>query len=432
MLLSDPIKLRSSTVIESYRDARWIPHRYGDLSSSPQSLVQLSDTLFVWGEGNGRVSGVQIDGQNTVGYKSYTGPDKTGRTVCFVELAAPLPTGAEITATGYGVLSERNGRLIENPADVLRDVFRWNDYEINDRIESGLNQLRSQCAAEDLRIAGTVGSGGTLRAAINEIVRSIGGGWASGNFWLHPQPEVLQAVPANTIARLRDAKVERCEADRRNAFAQLRIEFDDQSYQAKHRQAVVVRARPSYDDRASEQVLLAPWLRTQAAALAVAKRYLRRATGQVFEVQIDAEIPAQPLREGDVFAMESARFPVAGLQWLTVLAAYRREARLQLMCELIVPQAVQAFDIVSRTVAGGITQLPAVEVEIRDGNVRFTVFGDDGKPLPKVRVSLNGAAAKLSDANGLVIFPKPAVPGLYTLYVYRTGSVPVELPVNIP
>lgn len=432
MLLSDPIKLRSSTSIDSFLDARWIPHRYGDLSKSPQSLVQLSDTLFIYGEGACRVDGVQISGQQVQGFNWRVGPDSTGKTVTFVELASPLPSGEEITATGYGKPSLRDGRTIENPADVLSDLFVWNEYRVTPQLEVALSRLRAQCAAEDLRIGGSVQSGGTLRAAINEIVRSIGGGWSVDAFWLHPQRDLFSSPPSTMASRFPNAIVERCEASRQNLFGELRVEFDDQSYQARHRQALVMRARPSYDARRSNLVLLAPWLRSQSAAMAVAKRYLSRGAARVYEVQLNVDMVADLARPGDVFALESPKFPVSGLQWLTVIAVYRRGAAATLICELLLPNANQVFDIVSRTVTGDVTQLPSVELEVRDGSVRFTVFDDDGKPLAKTRVSLAGSTVRLTDANGLAVFPKPPEPGVYTLYVYRTGSVPVEIPVSIP
>ncbi|MGL4232677.1 MAG: hypothetical protein ACRCWJ_15035, partial [Casimicrobium sp.] len=237
MLLSDDVPLRSSTEINEFRDGAWIPWGFGDLSKSPQTLVQLSDTLFIYLDGAAKVTGVQIDGQETLGFDWRVEPDRAGKTVTFIELAAPLPTGAQITATGYGYVSERNGALIENPADVLEKIFALSRFTPNMRMVAGLARLRSECAAEGLVIGGRVSSRETLRAKINEIMRSIGGGWCTENFWLHPSDEVFAPPPPTMENRLLEGRVASIVAKSQSAFSRVAIEFDDQSYAAKNRQA---------------------------------------------------------------------------------------------------------------------------------------------------------------------------------------------------
>jgi hypothetical protein len=429
MLLSDEIPLRSSTDINQYRDGAFIPWVYGDLSNSPQSIVQLSDTLFIYADGAARVVGVQIDGQETVGFNARVESDTSGKLATFIELAAPLPTGAQITATGYGYVSERNGALIDNPADVLDDIFKRCAYVANLRMVSGLSRLRSESAKEGLTIGGRVTSRETLRAKINEIMRSIGGGWCTENFWLHPSDEVFTPPPLTMENRLLEGRVQSVQAKAQNSFSRVAIEFDDQSYASKNRQALTYAVRPSFDDRAITVRLLAPWLRTERAAAAVAKRMLRRGAARVFEVVIDESLVDEPLRIGEVFATASPRLPESGLQWLTVIAAPRLGRRSSLTCELVLPIAGQVFDIVSRTTASGATQLPAFEVSSEGNQHTITVYDATGKPVKNARVSIDGAPPLLSNAQGKVTFT--AARGRHVAYVELPGKLPVEMPFEL-
>ncbi|MGL4230068.1 MAG: hypothetical protein ACRCWJ_01760 [Casimicrobium sp.] len=429
MLLSDDVPLRSSTEINEFRDGAWIPWVFGDLSKSPQALVQLSDTLFIYADGAAKVLGVQIDGQETLGFDWRVEPDRTGKTVTFIELAAPLPTGAQITATGYGYVSERNGALIENPADVLEKIFALSRFTPNMRMIAGLARLRSECAAEGLVIGGRISSRETLRAKINEIMRSIGGGWCTENFWLHPSDEVFTPPPPTMESRLLEGRVASIVAKSQSAFSRVAIEFDDQSYSAKNRQALTLAVRPSYDDQGVTVRLLAPWLRTERAAIAVAKRYLRRGSGRVFEIVIEESLVDEPLRIGDVFATKSPRFPEPGLQWLTVIAAPRVGRRSALTCEMVLPIANQAFDIVSRTTASGATQLPAFEISSEGNSHTLTVYDQSNKPVKNARVSIDGAPALLSNAQGKVTFT--AGRGVHVAYVELPGKLPVEMPFEL-
>ena len=429
MLLSDPIPLRTSESLNAYRVAAALPWWFGDLTHSPQALVQLSDTEFLAADHAMTITAVQIDGQNVQGYAASSATDSTGATYTVVTLSAPLPTGAQITACGTGERSPRTGALIESPADVLERIFQRSGYTITDAIYQGLYQLRSQCAAEGLVIAGRVPFAVTLRVKINEIMRSIGGGWCSGNFWLYPTLEALATVPANAPERLPGATVSACVATADASYDTLNLKFDDQSYVAEHRQAIKLRARPSLGEGRATVTLLAPWLRSMRAATLVAQRLLTRASGEAYVLTIDAS-PVEPaVIIGEVIALQSPRLPQAGLWPVTVITAERINAATKLLAELLIAQPNLVFDLISRTIAGDITQLPAVEVAFANGIAKFTIVDATGKPLTAARCTLDGVTPLRTDNQGVVRFP--ATPGAHVLSVEAAGYQPFSLPFTL-
>ena len=426
MLLSDPIPLRTSESLNAYREASALPLWFGDLRHSPQALVQISDTEFLAADHAMTITAVQIDGQDVQGYGWGTATDGEGVTYTVVTLTAPLPAGTQITACGLGELSPRTGALIENPADVLERIFQRSGYTITDAIYQGLYQLRSQCAAEGLVIAGRVPFAVTLREKINEIMRSIGGGWCSGNFWLYPTLDAVTAVPANTPERLPGALVSACVATADASYDTLHIKFDDQSYVANHRQAIKLRERPSLGEGRATVTLLAPWLRSMRAATLVAQRLLTRASGEAYVLTIDASPVDPPVIEGEVIAVQSPRLPQAGLWPVTVIVGERINAQRKLLAELIIALPSLVFEVVSRTIAGDITQLPAVEVAFANGIATFTIVDGNGKPITNARCTLDRVTPLRTDNQGVVRFP--STPGAHVLSVAASGYQPFSLP----
>lgn len=430
MLLSDDVPLRTSEVIDAYREAALLPWGYGDCSRSPQAVVRLSDTRFlVLDHPCKAVTGAQIDGQESQGWQASAFTDATGHTSTVIDFASAVPLGAEVTATWLGMQDARTGALIENPGDVIESILRRSGFDIAPSMLDGLYRLRADAAAEGLTIGGRIGAAVSLRAVLNGIVRSIGGGWSSESFWLHPAAQVGSAPTADDEGRLPYAVVGEVTAHYETSFSTLRVKFDDQAYRAEHRQSLTLRARPSLSTREEPVELLAPWLRNFASATAVAVRVLRRASGQQFEVRVEAPAVSPGVKIGDVFALASPMFPVPGRQWLTVIDRAQLAERVQLTCDMVLPLAGQVCDVVASTVAGAVTQLAAVEVAFSNGTATFTVTDDNGKPLVAARVSLDGATPKRTDASGRVSFQ--AARGVHKLYIEAAGFQPFEMTVTI-
>lgn len=429
MLLSNPIPLRTSEAINAYREAAPLAWWYGDLTNSPQAVVQLSDTEFLSADHAMQVTGVQIDGQTVQGYSAGTVTDASGVTYTVVTLSAPLPTGAQITCTGRGLAHPRTGELIENPADVLQSIFTRSGYTLTANITQGLYQLRSQCAAEGLKIAGRVAFAVTLREVVNGIMRSIGGGWSSGNFWLYPSADALITLPVTAAERLPGCVITARIATLDQSFDTLQIKFDDQSYAAAHRQALTLRARPSLGEGRAAVTLFAPWLRTPHDATQVARRVLTRASGRAYVLSISASPVTPPVIIGEVITVRIEEPGMIGLWPVTVIAAERISAATKLSAELVIPQPALAFDVLSRTVAGAITQLDGVEVKSSGTEHTFTVTDATGKPVLNALVSIDSSDQKRTNSQGEVKFT--ASRGRHTLYVTKPGKLPQALTVDL-
>jgi hypothetical protein len=149
----------------------------------------------------------------------------------------------------------------------------------------------------------------------------------------------------------------------------------------------------------------------------------------VYSVTVESPRVSPAVEIGEIFAMQSPRLPVAGLQWLTVIGASRLAARTSLTCELIVPINDQKFDLVSRTVAGDITQLASVEIDTTGAESVFTIRDAAGKLLVNARVSLDSGVPKKTDSSGQVRFL--ASPGQHKLYVEAPGNLPIELLITV-
>jgi hypothetical protein len=429
MLLSNPIPLRTSEAINAFRETAPLPWWYGDLRNSPQAVVQLSDAEFLAADHAMQITGVQIDGQNVQGFSSGTRTDAQGVTYTVITLSAPLPTGAQITATGLGLAHARTGELIENPADVLESLFTRSGYTVTANLTHGLYQLRSQCAAEGLKIGGRVAFAVTLRETINGIMRSIAGGWCSSNFWLYPSTAALATLPATAAERLPGCIVGALVATLDQTFSRLQIKFDDQSYAAAHRQSLTLRARPSLGEGNKTVTLFAPWLRSSHAATQVARRILTRASGAAYVVTIQAAPVTPPVVIGEVVTVRIHEPGLTGLHPVTIISAERISAATKFTTELVLPQPALAFDVVSRTVAGAITQLDGVEVKSTGTEHQFIVTDDAGKPVLNASVSLDQGPARRTNAQGIVTFV--ADHGTHTLYVTKPGKLPVAITVEL-
>jgi hypothetical protein len=429
--LSSPVPLRTSEAIDAYRESVPLPWGFGDLRASPQAVVQLSDTEFLWLDHASKVTAAQIDGQESQGWAYDVVADSSGHTYTRITFSAVIPVGAKVTACGLGMVHERTGELIENPADVIERILKRSAYVVTTRIAESLATLRGQCAAEGLRIAGRVAFPVTLRETLNVIMRSIGGLWSSECFTLYPAPQALLSLSSDMQAVLPGAVVTAMVAQNGSSYDVLDLRFDDQSYVAAHRQALKVRVKPSLGEGQMAKLLLAGWLRDPASAFGVAKRVLARASGEAYLLTIECSGAANgglPVRQGDVVPVKSPRLP-DGWWPVTIVAAERLGERYKLTAEWVKPQTGLRYDIVSRTTAGGITQLPGIEVAFANGVATLTIDDGAGKLLIGASVSLDGGAPKKTDSQGAVSFT--AAIGTHTLYVSAPGYQPFSMSILV-
>ena len=67
---------------------------------------------------------------------------------------------------------------------------------------------------------------------------------------------------------------------------------------------------------------------------------------------------------------------------------------------------------------------PGITVEVADGEIIFTARNEQGQPLAGARITLDGGAQRIADANGRVSFP--AQRGRHVLLIEADGYPPSE------
>ena len=67
---------------------------------------------------------------------------------------------------------------------------------------------------------------------------------------------------------------------------------------------------------------------------------------------------------------------------------------------------------------------PGITVEVANGEIIFTARNERGQPLPGARITLDGGAKRIADANGRVSFP--VARGRHVLLIEADGYPPSE------
>ena len=172
--MSDPMPLRTTAAWPKFAKPEPLPHVYGRCSVP---MVQFDQTRKVWliaDHAIGGVDSVLRDRKDEKSYSFRNAVDSAGHPVALIELASPLKSGESLSATVRGKIDADTGSLIENPADVLRDVLALAGYAIP---ASAISAFRVECA--DLKLAGRLSDNLTVRGQIAEIAESVGMLWST-------------------------------------------------------------------------------------------------------------------------------------------------------------------------------------------------------------------------------------------------------------
>jgi hypothetical protein len=121
--LADPLPLRTSDEWIGRREsvplAVRVGHTRGRLTQYNQARTQ-----FVWaGHACAGVDQVYVGGLPVDGWQQGNVIDSAGKLVSMVTFAAPQAEGADLTASGRGLLDDATGQLVENPADALFAIW---------------------------------------------------------------------------------------------------------------------------------------------------------------------------------------------------------------------------------------------------------------------------------------------------------------------
>jgi hypothetical protein len=188
LFLFEKVPLRTTRVLGDFAEDKVLPHRYGDLTSARFPLIRLSDSRFLVADHPMEVTRVFTDGEETVSWEASLESDDTGHTWTIVTLGAPAPRDTVVTACGKGKLNPTTGALLENPGEILQDIYR-----LGGRLDDW-GQLRAEASAAGLVMAGSVTDAAQFAKYADDVTISAGAIWTPGMSRIYPTTDVAGPV----------------------------------------------------------------------------------------------------------------------------------------------------------------------------------------------------------------------------------------------
>jgi hypothetical protein len=418
-LLSESLPLKKTSALGAYKQDAIIPWVYGDLSASPTKLVWLDGNTYLAASWFCQeVVGVQIDGQETAGFETLLLQDSPGNSYQAIELSAPAPDGATVTATLKGKVSSRTGALMENPAEIIEDIH----LQIGSVVD--LSLFYNECNNDDLRVAGVINADITARAAINDICESVGAIWTRKSAKLYPAPVPLEQSSTFQRYDFRNVKNLKASASIQYAADGLRIEFDYVSASSEFGAYVELLSQPArYLKQASRS---ARWLRGSAAAVKVGARILERLGGSLLRISFETD--TMLVQPGNWAYIDHPLLPVA--DYIMVLSVNKSLSKNQVSvdAEMILDKQ-QSLQVLNTAQRVSPAQSAAVDVVIANNLVTFTVKDTDGLAISGATTFLDTVGPRVTDSQGKVTFDY--VQGAHVLGVEADGYVPFKLEVTL-
>lgn len=180
--LLDTLKLRTSAVYRNPRDISILNIVYGDLSqvTIPCTAIDKSGyTYHVSDKPMQSITRVYVDDKPAnYGYRTHTAyQDETGRSIACVVFSNPQ-YGQKVSVSGKGAMKLDTGELIENPADVIRDVLLdVQGYDAASIDAQSIADFYSACLKQEIKVACLLDSAITLKVLFDEIVLNIHAHW---------------------------------------------------------------------------------------------------------------------------------------------------------------------------------------------------------------------------------------------------------------
>lgn len=407
LLLSETLPLRTTKALGDFAVDEPLAHRYG---STRFPLRRITDTEFFVSDHPDPVTQVFVDDNETKGWDQRLRSDFAGNTWQVVIMAAPVASDSVVSGINTGKRNPRTGALLENPADIIEDALR-----LAGRIEDW-SALRAECAAADLRIAGSIDTSQSIRSQLDAIAQSAGAiWWGPGQARLYPTLGVTGYVLELTKM---DALNLRPRADLQDTADILRLSYDRDDVTGKPLHYIEFTANPQRFGGVVLELFL-PWLRTPANAEAIGRPLLTRLAAKRYTVPFTTE--RRDIRPGQWLRLVGhPEWPFTGadpvLMTLSVdIDPDRRQSSVIAETLLTTP----TITVTSHSIALPATSSPGVDISIRDGIAFFTFTDQQRIPIKDARASLDGGAAKTTDARGNVSFK--VTPGTHELAFEAPG-----------
>ena len=421
VLLSENLPLRTTRILGDFAEDQVLPYRFGDLRNTRFRLIQLNDSTWFAADHPMAITDVYIDDELTSGWAATIESDTTGHSYTIVRLAAPAPPDAKVSASGIGHRDPVSGNIIENPADLMEFILR-----MAGRSET-FPLLRAECAANDIRLAGSVDRLQSVLSWLDEIAGSAGAIWIPEAACLYPIVYSRGYIEQLDRFSASDLDVESALDDTADV---LHLGYDYNDATGKSGQFVELTASPRRFGGYVQELSMR-WLRSSANAESVGRRLLQRLAGERYSVAHGtdqrqlrpctwtriANHPDWPIPGGDPTAM------VLGVE------VDYETGQAEVTSEVIA--SVPEIAVTAHSVALPSTVTAAIAVAISNGVATFTISDEAGRPLKDAQVSLDGGPARKTNEAGKVAFNiTPATPPKkHQLAVEAPGYTPFLLDV---
>jgi hypothetical protein len=421
--LSDLVPLRTTAVWPLFAKPEPLPVVYG---SCTVGAVQYDQTRKFWLVADHAIDGIDavyIDDKATKAYAWRNAADPTGHPVALVELGAPLKNNEVLTAHVRGRLDSNTGALLENPADVTRDILALAGWAVSG---ADLAAFRAACGA--ITVAGVLSSNLTIRAQIQELADSIGMLWSFSlpgfaTRWpvaAKPTGDPLYAVLVET--EIDDLQSE-CRQD--GLYTRLRIEYDWDWAKDRARRTVALEAATAAIYGARETTLQAKWLTSAATATARGVTWLEAHARPRWTVEFDLDFePAIP--PGGWFSVTHSLLPVQGnylaleseWDWSNQRQRVKAEISAGDVPAVMVVAVGELFEDVAST----------LRVSYANGVATLTIVDDNGAPIQGAVVTL-GSEERITDRAGIVRFT--VARGQHQITVEAAGYVTQTMEITL-
>lgn len=403
------LALRTSDVLGDFAENFILPHRYGNLTETAFVLGKLTDTLYVVADHPMQdITAVYETGQKLTAWKWYNGADKTGKTICFVELGQPAnATNAIISASGRGKMSSVTGQLIENPADIITDIVGLNGRLLEFPL------FKQACARKGLKFAGSLTEIKGLRLYVKQILGSFGALWVADNIIFQNDPSVYTTRVYNYSLPTYVAKLE-------DRSGNVKVAYRHNEVTNKYGAFLSVGALNS--PYKAEKIYYCKWLRDARLALEYATELAKVNAGIFYEVSctVGAQVHsgqwislANSFIEGDILITE-ARLEAAGTSIRGLLVKSRWTNTVLLSYSSEIPER----------------QKEGIELDFANGILTITIYEEDNKPLVGAFVSLDKGTPRKTDTDGKVKFTTTA--GGHVLDIAAIGFTSIDnLPIEV-
>lgn len=418
LLLSEPLPLRTTRMLGDFAVDAPLAHRFGDLTQTRFKLPRLTSTKFFAADHVMEITDAFIDDEKTLGWEVATEQDDKGHIWTVVNFAAAVPADAVASASGRGKRNPATNALLENPGEIMEYVART----ICGRDDTFID-LRAECAAAAIVLAGSVDTVMPIRAQLDEIAYSAGAIWTPGASRLYPTSSI--APPVEELSKMEAAGLEPL-ATLIDTADVLRLTYDHDDATGKPAHYIELTASPQrFGGVVAEREL--KWVRTPANAEAIGRRMLERMAGERYAV-----------------AMNTSRVDLRPCAWIKLVAHPEwwrdgADPTLMVLAVDVTPDSAAAkistevllskptITVTAHSVAVPSTTGAGIDVSYDRGVATFTITDKDSKPIVDARVSIDGGVAKRTDARGKVSFTVGR--GKHKLAAEAPGYTPFEIEV---